>query len=200
MSIATEIERLQNAKANIKTSIENKGVEVGEGTIDTYAEKINQIQAGANFKITNASFLFYEDYRLDILNELCSLISDDCTMHYRMFSGCETLEEIPTLYMGATTHIYQMFTECVNLTTIHGLVDLGKAYSTASNANYTRYTLDVSNAKDLTYESIVNIFDSLYDIKSKGCKVQSLVIGPENMAKVTSEELLTPTNKGWVVS
>ena len=35
MSVASEIARLQNAKASIKTSIENKGVTVGDGTIDT---------------------------------------------------------------------------------------------------------------------------------------------------------------------
>ncbi len=46
MSIVSEIERLQNAKANIKTAIENKGVSVGDGLIDTYADKINQIQTG----------------------------------------------------------------------------------------------------------------------------------------------------------
>ena len=46
MSIANEITRLQNAKANIKTAIENKGVTVGDGTIDTYAEKIGEISGG----------------------------------------------------------------------------------------------------------------------------------------------------------
>lgn len=46
MSIATEIQRLQTAKANIKSAIENKGVTVGDGTIDTYAEKIGEISGG----------------------------------------------------------------------------------------------------------------------------------------------------------
>jgi hypothetical protein len=46
MSIATEIQRLQGAKANIKNAIEQKGVTVGDGTIDTYAEKISEISGG----------------------------------------------------------------------------------------------------------------------------------------------------------
>ena len=46
MSIAQEIQRIQSAKANIKTAIENKGVTVGDGTIDTYAEKIGEISGG----------------------------------------------------------------------------------------------------------------------------------------------------------
>lgn len=46
MSVANEIQRLQSAKANIKSAIEEKGVTVGDGTIDTYAEKISQISSG----------------------------------------------------------------------------------------------------------------------------------------------------------
>ena len=47
MSIATEITRLQNAKASIKTSIENKGVTVPSSTkLDGYSALIDSIQTG----------------------------------------------------------------------------------------------------------------------------------------------------------
>ena len=46
MSIANEIQRLQSAKADIKAAIEQKGVTVGDGTIDTYVEKISEISSG----------------------------------------------------------------------------------------------------------------------------------------------------------
>ena len=46
MSIANEIQRLKTAKADIKAAIEQKGVVVGDGTIDTYAEKISEISGG----------------------------------------------------------------------------------------------------------------------------------------------------------
>lgn len=48
MSIANEIQRLQSAKADIKSAIENKGVTVGDGTIDTYAQKISEISSGGS--------------------------------------------------------------------------------------------------------------------------------------------------------
>lgn len=48
MSIAQEIQRLQSAKADIKSAIEQKGVTVGDGTIDTYAEKISEISGGSS--------------------------------------------------------------------------------------------------------------------------------------------------------
>ena len=43
MSVVSEITRLKNAKAAVKAAIEEKGVSVGEGTLDTYAAKIGQI-------------------------------------------------------------------------------------------------------------------------------------------------------------
>lgn len=46
MSVASEIARLQNAKASIKTSIENKGVTVGDIKLDAYSAKIDEISAG----------------------------------------------------------------------------------------------------------------------------------------------------------
>lgn len=60
MSISTEIQRLETAKADIKTAIENKGVTVGDGTIDTYAQKITEISGGGinplNYAVTIPSF------------------------------------------------------------------------------------------------------------------------------------------------
>lgn len=46
MSIADQIERIKAAKEAIKTAIEGKGVIVGNGTIDTYADKIGEIEVG----------------------------------------------------------------------------------------------------------------------------------------------------------
>lgn len=47
MSIATEISRLQTAKADIKTAIEAKGVTVpSNATLDTYDTYVSQIQTG----------------------------------------------------------------------------------------------------------------------------------------------------------
>lgn len=58
MSIATEISRLQTAKASIKTAIEDKGVAVpSSATLETYDEYIRQIStapaAPEYFRITN---------------------------------------------------------------------------------------------------------------------------------------------------
>lgn len=47
MSIASEINRLQTAKADLKTAIEGKGVTVPSSTkLDGYADLVDSIQAG----------------------------------------------------------------------------------------------------------------------------------------------------------
>ena len=47
MSIASEISRLQQAKADIKTAIENKGVTVpSDATLDDYANLVDSISGG----------------------------------------------------------------------------------------------------------------------------------------------------------
>lgn len=48
MSIATEISRLQSAKADIKTAIEGKGVTVPSSTkLDGYADLVDSIETGS---------------------------------------------------------------------------------------------------------------------------------------------------------
>lgn len=47
MSVASEITRLQNAKASLKTAIEGKGVTVSSSTkLDGYADLVDSIQQG----------------------------------------------------------------------------------------------------------------------------------------------------------
>ena len=53
MSIASEIQRIQGAKADIKTAIENKGVTVDSTKkISEYADLIDTIKTNIDFKLT----------------------------------------------------------------------------------------------------------------------------------------------------
>lgn len=95
MSIATEIQRIQNAKSSIKTAIENKGVVVGDGTIDTYAAKIDEISSGESneIEIANASYLFYQNVRLEQMDDILKLCKN-ITKAERMFQNATNLENI----------------------------------------------------------------------------------------------------------
>ena len=54
MSIASEITRLQTAKANIKTAIINKGGTIDDETLDQYASVIDTISTGTDISDANA--------------------------------------------------------------------------------------------------------------------------------------------------
>lgn len=87
-----------------------------------------------------------------------------------------------------------------NLTILGGFKDLGEAYLTTRAANYADYKLDLSYLYNLTHDSLMNVINNLYDIATKGCNTQQLVLGSYNLAKLSAAEIAIATNKGWAVS
>ena len=62
MSIASELARLQQAKADIKAAIEAKGVEVpSSALIDTYDDYIAQIEGGGGCSVASANSITFDD-------------------------------------------------------------------------------------------------------------------------------------------
>lgn len=117
-----------------------------------------------------------------------------------MFSDCGKLTTIPLLNASKMTSINSAFYYCSNLTNFGGLENIGEAYSTKQSANFVYYTLSLSYSSRLTHESLLNVINNLYDIKTKGCNAQKLVLGTSNLAKLTAEEIAIATEKGWTVS
>ena len=169
---------------------------------------------------TDASRLFYQ-YPLKELPDL--LETDKITNMGSMFGSCKLIKTIPNINTSNVTNISEMFYACIALETLQklncsnveringvvnkcnklqnigGFENLGQAYKTTMDANYYYYKLTLSN-NNLTHDSLMNVINNLYDIKSKGCNPQSLVLGSTNLAKLTSEEVAIATNKGFSVS
>ena len=60
MSIASEISRIQSAKTDIRTAIENKGVTVpSSATIDTYDDYVSQIYIYYVIVFIDAGFVIF---------------------------------------------------------------------------------------------------------------------------------------------
>ena len=176
---------------------------------------------------TDLQAMCYECFNLKKIN-MSNMISENISNCYMTFSSCSKLEtiifpdDIGTKF-GAT-NIEQMFRACINLTTLPlinasnviniywlfyqtknitnlgGFRNLGEAYLTTQSANYKDYRLDLSPCSLLTKQSIINVLNNLYDIASKGCNTQSIVLGSTNIAKLTEDEIAIATNKGWTVS
>lgn len=83
--------------------------------------------------------------------------------------------------------------------------DLGKGY-TSSTANYSYYTLNFSTASNLEHDSVLDIFNKLYDLNitydvANGgtLATQKIDLHADVIAQLTPEEIAIATNKGWTV-
>lgn len=126
--------------------------------------------------------------------------TSNITEFYQTFYSCTQLTELEEFDCSSATNVQNIIAQCSNLVTLGGFKDLGKNYDPAKNTNYSYYALNLSNTKNLSVESLRNVINKLYDIASKGCKAQQLVLGSTHLAKLTAEEIAVATNKGWTVS
>ena len=148
-------------------------------------------------KLTSAMQMFYSS---NYLKYIQGFDTSNVTTMYAMFQYCQNLITVPKLNASKVVIIANIFGNCNNLTNLGGLENLGQAYDPTKSANYSSYTLYLSTSNKLTHDSLMNVINNLYDIKSKGCNPQSLVLGSTNLSKLTSEEIAIATNKGWNVS
>lgn len=145
---------------------------------------------------TNFSYMFSACTALQTIPQLDTSRGTNLS---RMFSNCIALTSVPQLDASKATNINQMFMSNSKLTDFGGLKNLGQAYTTSQSTNYSNYKLDLSTSTGLTHNSLMNVINNLYDIKTKGCKSQALVLG-DNLQKLTSAERAIATNKGWTLS
>lgn len=185
-----------------------------------YGCRVKSIPAINTQNVTNMSFMFRDCNKLSSVPVLdtsnASNMSDmffDCnslasvpllntgnvTDMNNMFWGCTSLAIVPMLDASKTRSIYSMFRNCSSLITLGGLKNLGMGYDTGWIANSDSLTLNLSDSPLLTHDSLMNVINNLYDIKSKGVKPQTLQLGNTNKAKLTAEEIAIATNKGWDV-
>ena len=147
--------------------------------------------------IVNMSYMFNSCTNLTTIPPLNT--SNVTNMTY-MFLACSNLTTIPQLNGEKLTAVAGTFSNCRSLENFNGIINLGQAYLTTQSANYSSYKLDLSYSNKLTQDSLMNVINNLYDIKTKGVKPQQLVLGSTNLAKLTAEEVAIATNKGWTVS
>ncbi len=145
MSIASEIQRIQTAKANIKSAIENKGVTVGDGTIDTYAEKISEISAGGSGGYEQG----FEDGKNSVvdLGKLCESISFKSLNVFGKGEVTLDLENLSTLdntfYENRADEV-NVTVEHITINCLNSITSMASAFRTISPYDYTlkRITLN----------------------------------------------------------
>ena len=108
-----------------------------------------------------------------------------------MFTDCSSLKTVPMLDTSNVTDVNNILGGCPSLTNLGGFKNLGKSFPTTGVIS-TLYLYS-----PLTHESLMNVINNLYDIKSIGIKTVTIDIGEANLAKLTAEEIAIATNKGW---
>ena len=148
-------------------------------------------------KVTRMNDTFKRCYDLKKIPEINT---QNVTSFNSTFYDCASLYEIPALNASKVTDVNQTFLLCKKLTNFGGMLNLGEAYNTRQPANISSYKLTLDDSPELTHDSLMNVINNLYDIKTKGCNPQGLVLGSTNLTKLTSEEIAIATNKGFNVS
>ena len=136
------------------------------------------------------------------LEEFPEIDTSNGQSFYRFIGDCPKIKRIPRFNFGKANSIDSMLYHgysTINLDYMGGFENLGMAYDTSKSENNNDYRLVVSYF-NLTHESLMNVINNLYDIKTKGVKPQQLILGTTNLAKLTSEEIAIAQNKGWTLS
>ena len=176
MSISDQITRLNNAKANIKQAIENKGVTVDDSaTLDQYPSLIDSIEVGGGnsgdiesvWNIftnngTRGEYLFYNCSALTEL-DLSNFDTSNVTNMNNMFYNCNKLAtlDVSNWNTSKVTNMTYMFSSCGSLTTL----DLSDFNTSNVTVMYSMFsfsgkltTLDLSNFNTSKVTSMNNMF------------------------------------------
>lgn len=151
-------------------------------------------------KLTSANYMFY-NYRGTVIKEIDT---SNITSFNSFLYSCYNIKELPLLNFKSAKSIGSWAFYTTDLEKTSGLKDVGMAYENTKAENYSDYSVDFNFCTKLLEQSLINILNNLYDIKTKGCKPQKVVLGNANLAKLTSEEGQTALSnaqaKGWTIS
>lgn len=160
--------------------------------------------------IINDSNITYADSfadGCDSLGVVPSYNMSKCTSFARAFAAINPATGLTmgTIDMSAATNIANMFQASYPevQTVIGGFPNLGKAYLTTVPANNANYRLNLQTLETLTEQSAINILNSLYDIKTKGCNTQQVYfinLATDNFTSTEyAQAVANATAKGWTV-
>ena len=140
------------------------------------------------------------------LEELEFTNTDNITSVEAMCDGCSSLKKLVFGNADSLIICTYMYNNAHNLEEVYGFKNYGKGF-TEQSAKYSKYKLSFSRSSKLTYDSLINIINNLYDLNltydvANGGTLYSQVIdfGTKNLAKLTEEEIAIATSKGWTLS
>ena len=188
-----------------EVNVETSGVDINE-----YYDLTKRTSGNYTYYIKKLPLIDTSDYTIFTqfcygvrgLEEFPEIDTSNGQSFYHFIGDCPNIKRIPRFNFGKANSISSMLYHGYspfNLDYMGGFENLGMAYNTSATENNNNYQLRIDFFK-LTHESLMNVINNLYDIKTKGVKPQQLIVGSSNISKLSAEELQICTNKGWSIS
>jgi surface protein len=151
---------------------------------------------------SNVKYMAYMFYRCSNLIELpdfnCVKVTNfgDSSSNSWLYY-CNSIEKIGVVDCDSITNIGYFFGNGIRtyLTEFGGCRNLGKA-SSVSNTNSNYF---MNYAPNLTYESVMNVINGLYDRATAGLSVLTLKLHANHLAMLSADDIAIATNKGWTI-
>ena len=115
------------------------------------------------------------------------------------YSRFSALEELPEQDWSSANNINAAFATCSSLRKMGGLKNLGLGFSKSSASNTANCTLNLTNTI-LDYESLMDIINKLYDIKSLGIASQTIRLSSAELALLSDSDIAIANAKGWNIT
>ncbi len=148
--------------------------------------------------------------------------TSNCTSMSQLFSGCKSLTTVPPFNTSKVENFRYAFADCYELESLP-LFDFSVVKSTSievfgiSSTNFEKLTTlggfkdlkydwtgiyGLNRCPNLTYESVMNVINNLYDFRSNGdsSTTRTLKLNANSLALLTDDDKAIATSKGWVLS
>lgn len=153
--------------------------------------------------VTDMSSMFYN---CSSLTDIPELNTSNVISMGMMFYGCTKLTTIPSLDTSSARGFNQMFYKCTNLTTVPAIdvsnvTSMSNMFDNCKNLKSIlmygmKVAFNISSSTLFEREDLVTILNNLATVTS----TTKLTMGSTNLAKLTDEDKLIATNKGWTLA
>ena len=161
--------------------------------------KLTSIPQLDTSNVTNMSYMFRSCSKLVELPDFnCVKVTNFGSSTYSSWLySCTRLQKLGVFDCDSVTNIGYFFggSSQTYLTDFGGCRNLGKA-SSVSNTNSNYF---MNYAPNLTYESVMNVINGLYDRATAGLSVLTLKLHANHLAMLSADDIAIATNKGWTI-
>lgn len=149
--------------------------------------------------VVNIYYLFLNNNKLNSIPDLnLSNVPIKCSVNNNFIKNCNNLTSIGVIDMDSAVDVNYMFgsSALTKLTDLGGFRNLGKMKYIASTGG----NAFLNNFPNLTIDSLLNVFNLLYDRTEPGYTTVKLKLHPNHLALLTEDDIAIATNKNWIIS